>query len=343
MLRGMKAKVTRLNYCQFLVSTQINYTLTYFADHATGFSHDAVKAYLERDKITPRLLWEQVKGDVVTSPEGFILFDDTVADKNHSRQMELVRRQYSGNAHGVIRGIGIVTCVYVNPELDRFWVIDYRLFAPDQDGKTKLEHMREMLDNAISDKQLPFKTVLMDTWYAERKLMLHIERLGKLYFCPIKSNRRVDETEGQQPYQRVDELTWSEEEEAQGKLIHIKDFPKGHQVKLFRLVLSTERTDYIVTNDLSQNDTSDTQEVCAQRWKIEQFHREAKQVTGIEQCQCRKARIIRNHIGCAMLVWRRLAQVARDTGRTIYQVKFGMLDDYMRQELRSPSVAMSFA
>ncbi len=89
MLRGMKAKVTRLNYCQFLVSTQINYTLTYFADHATGFSHDAVKAYLERDKITPRLLWEQVKGDVVTSPEGFILFDDTVADKNHSRQMEL--------------------------------------------------------------------------------------------------------------------------------------------------------------------------------------------------------------------------------------------------------------
>ncbi len=134
-----------------------------------------------------------------------------------------------------------------------------------------------MLDNAISDKQLPFKTVLMDTWYAERKLMLHIERLGKLYFCPIKSNRRVDETAGQQPYQRVDELTWSEEEEAQGKLIHIKDFPKGHQVKLFRLVLSTERTDYIVTNDLSQNDTSDTQRY-AQRWKIEQFHREAKQV-----------------------------------------------------------------
>ena len=134
----------------------------------------------------------------------------------------------------------------------------------------------------------------------------------------IKSNRRVDETEGQQSYQRVDELTWSEEEEAQGKLIHIKDFPKGHQVKLFRLVLSTERTDYITTNDLSQNDTSDTQEVCAQRWKIEQFHREAKQVTGIEQCQCRKARIIRNHIGCAMLVWRRLAQVARDTGRSIY-------------------------
>jgi hypothetical protein len=30
-----------------------------------------------------------------------------------------------------------------------------------------------MLDNALSDKQLPFRGVLMDSWYAERKLMLH--------------------------------------------------------------------------------------------------------------------------------------------------------------------------
>lgn len=178
MLRGMKAKVTRLNYCQFLVSTQINYTLTYFAGHTTGFSHDAVNAYLERDEITPRLLWEQVKGDVVTSPQGFVLFDDTVADKNHSRQMDLVRHQYSGNAHGVA---------------------------------------------------------------------------------------------GQQPYQCVDELTWNQEEEEQGKLIHIKDFPKGHQVKLFRLLLSTERRDYVATNDLSQNNTSDTLAVCAQVGRLSSF------------------------------------------------------------------------
>jgi hypothetical protein len=339
----MQAKVNRLHYCQFLVSSQINYTLTYFADHAEGFSHDAVKRYLERDKITPRLLWEQVKADVIPSPQGYLVFDDTVADKNYSRQIELVRRQYSGNAHGIIRGVGIVTCVYVNPELDRFWVIDYRLYAPEQDGKSKLDHVWEMLTKAVHDKQLPLWAVLMDTWYAERKLMLHIERLGKVYYCPIKSNRLVDESDGQQPYQRVDQLLWSQEQEQQGKLIHLKSFPKGHRLKLFRLAFSTERTDYIVTNDLSQDDIAVTQEVCAQRWKIEQFHRQVKQVTGLEQWQCRKARMVRNHIGCALLVWRRLAQVACQTGRTIYQVKFGMLDEYIRQQLRSPAVLMSFA
>ena len=78
-------------------------------------------------------------------------------------------------------------------------------------------------------------------------------------------------------------------------------------------------------------------------WKIEQFHREAKQVTGVENCQCRKQRAQRNHIGCAMLVWVRLNRLARQTGQTIYQLKFGLLSDYMRQQLNKPSIRMSLA
>ena len=38
--------------------------------------------------------------------------------------IELVRHQYSGNALGVIVGIGLVTCVYVNPETDHFWLLE---------------------------------------------------------------------------------------------------------------------------------------------------------------------------------------------------------------------------
>jgi hypothetical protein len=289
------------------------------------------------------MVWENVREQVVTTPKGYLVFDDTVLDKNSSFKIELVRRQYSGNAHGVIKGIGVVTCVYVNPDLDQFWIIDYRIYDPDGDGKSKLDHVQEMLDNALHDKQLPFRGVLMDTWYADRKLMLHIERLGKVYYCPLKDNRRVDETDGQQPYQRVDELIWSDDEQVHGKLIHIKAFPKGHRVKLFRLVLSTERTDHIATNDMAQDTTQGTQEVCALRWKVEQFHREAKQVTGMERCQCRLARIQRNHIGCALLVWIRLKQVAEQTANTIYGVKQGLLDDYMVSQLRSPTVTMQFA
>ena len=335
--------VTRIDYCQYLLSSQINYTLTYFAEHSEKFSHDAVNRYLAGDQIRPRLVWENVKDQVVQTPEGYVIFDDTVADKNHSFKIELVRRQYSGNAHGLIKGIGVVTCVYVNPNLDQFWIIDYRIYDPDGDGKTKLDHVHDMLTNCVYQKQLQFRTVLMDTWYATKDAMLYIEQLGKVYCCPLKDNRQVDDSVGAAPYRRVDSLDWTRAERKHGKVIKIKGFPKDHKVKLFRVVLSTQRTDYVVTNDLAQNDTQATQQACGVRWKIEQFHRETKQLTGLEGCQCRKARIVRNHIGCAILVWVRLKQVAQETEQTVYKLKRGLLSDYMRQQLKSPTISMVLA
>ncbi|MDQ3257909.1 MAG: transposase [Acidobacteriota bacterium] len=341
---ALSTRPTRLDYCQYLVSSQINYTLTNFADHSLKFSHDQLNRYLRDDKLTPRLVWEQTTEHIIMSPNGYLIFDDTVADKNYSSAIELVRRQYSGNTKSVIRGIGIVTCLYVNPELDQFWLIDYRLFAPATDGKTKLDHVKEMFDLAIHGKQLSFRCVLMDTWYAARPLMMHIERSGKLYYCPLPDNRQIDEGDGSViNYRRVDSLSWNEQEKAQGKNIHVKDFPKGHRLQLFRLLVSADRTDYVVTNDLTQDSTNETRQVCAIRWKIEQLHREVKQVTGLEQCQCRKSRIQRNHIACAMLVWCRFKELAYETGRTVYQIKFGQLSEYLIEQLKSPSVKMALA
>ena len=34
--------VSRLDYCQFLLSSHINYTMTYFADHVKRWSHDTI-------------------------------------------------------------------------------------------------------------------------------------------------------------------------------------------------------------------------------------------------------------------------------------------------------------
>jgi len=342
-MKSIHQPVTRLDYCQYLLITQINYTLTNFADHAEQFSHDAVNRYLVGDQIRPRLVWENVQAHVVQTSEGYLVFDDTVVDKDFSSKIELARRQYSGNAHGLIKGIGVVTCVYVNPTLDQFWIIDYRIYAPESDGKTKLDHVHDMLTNCVYHKQLQFRTVLMDTWYATKDAMLYIEQLGKVYYCPLKDNRQVDDSAGAAPYRRVDSLAWSEPERWHGKLVKIKGFPKDHKVKLFRVVLSPQRTDYVVTNDLTQDDTQAAQNACGLRWKIEQFHRETKQLTGLEGCQCRKARIVRNHIGCAILVWVRLKQLAWETHQTIYKVKHGLLSDYLRQQLKSPTVTMVLA
>lgn len=338
-----KKPVTRLDYCQYLLVSQINYTLTNFADHSEQFSHDAINRYLRGERLTPRLVWDNVESQIVYTANGYLVFDDTVLDKNHSFAIELVRRQYSGNARAVIKGIGVVTCIYINPEIDQFWLIDYRLYDPEGDGKSKLDHVREMLTNACYHKELPFRTVLMDTWYATKKLMLFIESLDKVYYCPLKDNRQVDDSQGQQPYQRVDSLSWSQTELQHGKSIKIKGFPKEHKVQCFRVAVSTHRTDWIVTNDPAQDSTQATQQVCGFRWKIEQLHREGKQLTGLERCQCRKARIQRNHIACALLVWVSLNDLAAQTGRTLYQLKYGLLDDYLCQQLKNPSIQMTLA
>ena len=332
-------KPTRLDYAQWLISTHVNYTITNMADHVEKFSHDSINRYIRGDKITPSLIWEHVKDDIITSPNGYIVFDDTVLDKNHSHHIEMVRRQYSGNVHGLIRGIGVVNCIYVNADSKLYWIVDYRIFDPDEDKKSKITHVIDMLDG-LQAKKLSFETVLMDSWYAAKIVMQHIEKLKKTYYCPMKKNRLVDDSEGVLAYRSIDSLSWSQYQAEHGKIIKINKFPQNHKVKLFRVPVSTNRTEWIVTNDLTQDSLQATQDVCRLRWKIEQFHRELKQNTGIEKCQCRKARAQRNHIGCAILVWIRMVALARKMGSNIYALKREMLGNYLRNELKSPSVKM---
>jgi hypothetical protein len=79
------------------------------------------------------------------------------------------------------------------------------------------------------------------------------------------------------------------------------------------------------------------------RWRIEELHRESKQLTGIERCQCRSGRIQRNHIACSLLVWSRLKQLAYQSEQTVYRIKRGLLHDYLVQQLKNPTVQMVLA
>ena len=190
---------------------------------------------------------------------------------------------------------------------------------------------------------MAFKTVLMDTWYATHRLMTTIDQLNKVFYCTIKRNRLVSRVDQRYKYQPVNELTWSPQEEKAGIMVHLNRTRKDLHFKLFRIQTSTRRTDYGVTNDHSQSDAKSVQEAFGLRWTIEQFHRELKQTTGIERCQCRRQRIQQNHITCAFLVWARLKSLAYKTGRTVYAIKQNLLHDYRVQQLRSPAIQFSFA
>jgi len=310
------------------------------ADHFAGLTHDNVQYFLRSSHLTPRRIWQKVKKEVVFSPKGYILFDDTVLNKEHSHKIELVRRQYSGNAHGIVKGIGIVNCVYYNPNKDQYWLIDYRIFSPETDAKSKLDHVADML-KSLNNRGVVYQTLLMDSWYATMELFKYLIAEQKTFYCPIKSNRKIDDAQGKQPYKPVQDATWSKEEVLQGKTVKLFKMPLDTYFKLFRVLVSPTRTDYIITNDLTQADTSAADQESSIRWKIEQFHREDKQITGIESCQCRLARSQRNHIAIASLVWITFKITAYQVQRSVYQLKQSLLDDYLIQQLKHPAIAFA--
>ena len=327
--------VSYKDYSQFLLLSQINYTQTYYAEHSESVSHDALNRYMREEALPPRLVWEHVRGDIIQCADGCLVFDDTIVDKNHSKEIELAYRQYSGNRKTVIKGIGVVTCIYVNPQTGQWWPIDYRIYDPEGDGRNKLEHTEEMLKNAIFAKKLAFRTVLMDSWYATTDLMTSIHNLGKIFYCPLKSNRRIKTGFR---HERVDFLHWLPEDLQNGRLARLKDMGKMINTKLFRIAVLTDWFDTIVTNDVSQGSAEAVKVLVGLRWKIEQLHRELKQLTGIEKCQCRRQRAQRNHIACAIIVLVCLKRLATKLKTNVYCLKRALLSGYMREQLKSPAI-----
>ncbi|NET30372.1 MAG: hypothetical protein F6K01_35235 [Okeania sp. SIO1I7] len=84
-----------------------------------------------------------------------------------------------------------------------------------------------MIFSVVNQKTLPFKTVLMDSWYATKRLMALVDNLEKIYYCPLKINRLVDDTGGLEKYKNIGELSWNQSEKISGKIIKIKGIPLG--------------------------------------------------------------------------------------------------------------------
>jgi len=68
-----------------------------------------------------------------------------------------------------------MNCIYINRKFGLFWVVNYRIYEREEDGKSQLDYVADMLKNLVNSKQLSFARVLIDSWYACQKLMFLIE------------------------------------------------------------------------------------------------------------------------------------------------------------------------
>ena len=91
-----------VDYCQYLLKSHTNFTITNLANHLENISHDTINRYLRTESLNSEDLWRNVKEEFISDTEAYLIFDDTVINNKLGYNIELARRQYSGNEHKVI-------------------------------------------------------------------------------------------------------------------------------------------------------------------------------------------------------------------------------------------------
>jgi hypothetical protein len=177
--------------------------------------------------------------------------------------------------------------------------------------------------------------VLFDSWYTSVDNLKLIAFLNMIFVAPIKDNRLISLSKAE-GYIHVQEIDWTPDRLANGVSVKLRELP--FRVRLFKVVATNGDIDWLITNAPDPITTQAIQETNARRWPIEQFHRELKQLTGSEKCQCRKARSQRNHLGYCYLAWLSLKVRAVQSGLSLYQVRQSIFDDFLRAVLQHPSI-----
>ncbi|MCL2642604.1 MAG: transposase [Candidatus Bathyarchaeota archaeon] len=307
-------------YCSFLEVTSTRYSalsLSEVAPKNMTLSHDSISRWLANAKVQPKNLWE-IASKEIAGHSGILAFDDVVINKSRSQKMELVNWQYSGAEHGIVKGIGVVNALWQTSK-DEYTPIDYRIWNPPEDGKTKNNHFREMLSSAKT-RGLEPEMVVADSWYSSLDNLKSIRSHGWDWVMGLRGNRLVNK-----PHIQICKLDIPDE----GLKVHLKGYG---WIKLFRFVGKNGRTDYIGSSRLDLT-REQVKAYFERRWSIEVMHRELKQNCGFGRCQANSGRAGRNHIGLSFIALVRKHTRRRRDLTTPYQQNWFVIKPAIQRAL----------
>ena len=214
-------------------------------------SHDKITRFLDGEELDSKQLWLSTKHIVRQheSDDAVIIFDDTIVEKQYSKESDLICYHFDHVKNRSVKGINLLNCVYSAGEVTLPVGFDL-VTKPHQfcDIKTRKRKRKstvtknELLRNMLSTcqrNQLKYKYVLTDSWFSSKENMDYIVKdLGKHFIMAIKSNRTValsKEDKKQGNFTRIDSLEWTEHMPVLGWLKGL-DFP----VLFYRQFLQTK-------------------------------------------------------------------------------------------------------
>ena len=307
-----KQKCSLKLYSNFLVANHNRFSGSELARTTERMAHDAVNRWLADSRFTPADLWSNVKKLVAVSG-GYLVADDSVLNKRYSRRNELAKVQYSGNEHGLINGICLVNLLWTGDDGNEYIPVDYRVYKPENDDKTKNDHFQDMLKRAKNRGFSP-QYVLFDAWYASvDNLKLITRGMHWNFLCNLKSNRQVSVVKNE--YTAIADLNLAEKQVRQ---VWLKEY--GF-VLVCKIVDQDGGITYLATNDLDLTDYDSFIGHHNKRWQVEEFHRVIKQTTGVAKCYSTKSTSQKTHIFASFVSFIKLEKNRIQTGISWYEQK----------------------
>ncbi|MCP4049765.1 MAG: transposase [bacterium] len=290
-----------------------------------AISHDQVTRMLSKPEKTSKELWLSVKSFVRghESDEACLIFDDTIIEKPYTDENDLICWHWDHSKKHSVKGINLLTAFYHSKAENRtlplrvpvgFETIHKTIRYSDIKTKkekrkssiTKNELMRNMIKEGIN-KELKFRYILADTWFASAENMNFIHKQKKFFIFDMKYNRLAALTEsdrGKGIWTNICELMIPEHTPVQVYLKGVK-YPLLLIKQVFTNKDGSTGVRYLVSNDLDLTD-EDFEILYKKRWSVEEYHKSIKQNTGIAKSPTRTIKTQTNHLYASILAYIKL-------------------------------------
>lgn len=298
-------------YTDYLIASFGKTTATGLSEILDGeISHDKITRFLGAEDYTSKELWQLVKKEVraIEEEDGVLIFDDTIQEKQYSKESELICWHYDHNFNRNIKGINLLNCVYQANGVSlpiAFELVKKPIQFSDLKTKkvkrkseiTKNKMLRDML-KTCQENQVKWRYLLADSWFSSSENMEYVAKTLKKYFLlALKSNRLValsmeDKKAGR--LNRIDSLDWKEDKPIKGWIRGL-DFPVLLHRQIFTNKDGSTGILYLITNDLNVT-TSKMETIYQKRWSVEVFHKNIKSNTALAKSPTSTVRTQSNHI-----------------------------------------------
>jgi hypothetical protein len=323
-------------YTDYLISSFGLTTQTGLSRLLNGeISHDRIQRFLSKEPKTGKDLWLAVKPYVrqVQAEDGVIIVDDSISEKPHTDENDIVCWHYDHTTGQNVKGINFITALYHVSDVSL--PVNYHLVHKTEfyiDKKTQKEKRRSPVSKnevyrdllrQVKHNQIPFRYVLNDVWFAAADNMMFVKHeLDRDFVMPLKSNRKVAlslEDKKQGRYERVDALD-IEPDSVLTIYLEGVDF----QLHLVKQVFTNKDGSigilYLVTSDLDLTYDPITT-LYGKRWNVEPYHKSLKQNASLSKSPTKTVTTQSNHFFASLCAYIKLEMLKVSTKTNHFALK----------------------